>query len=72
MPKAVLMYNLEDYDDKMSHARAVKALDLVLAIGHIRDRLHHYAKYDTELHFEQQELFEILDQYGIDLDKLIV
>ncbi len=68
--KAFLSFELTDYDDKMAHARAVKALDLILALNHIQDRLRSYAKYEPDKHFEQSEFFEILDSYNINLDEL--
>lgn len=69
--KAVLSFDMGDYDDRLAHLQAVKAKELVLALNAVQDRLRYYAKYDAEKTLEQDEFIEILDKYNIDLQSLL-
>jgi len=80
MAKATLEYDLNDTDDSMAHLRAVKSLDMALALW---DIVHNTKKglewslegkeidkYDTlELVFEK--IHEILNEHNINTDELI-
>jgi hypothetical protein len=80
MAKAILEYDLNDYDDKLAHLRAVKSLDMGLALW---DIVHNTKKglewamegkeldkYDAlEMVFEK--IHEILQEHNIDTEELI-
>ena len=80
MAKAILEYNLSDPDDVMAHKRAIKSLDMAMALW---DIVHNTKKglewsmegkeidkYDAlELVFEK--IHEILDDHNINTDELI-
>ena len=80
MAKAILEFDLNERDDKMAHLRAVKSLDLAMALWDIthntKKRLEwslegkEIDKYDTlELIFEK--IYEILEEHKINTDELI-
>jgi hypothetical protein len=80
MAKAILEYDLNDFDDKLAHFRAVKSLDMGLALW---DIVHNTKKglewamegkeldkYDAlEMVFEK--IHEILQEHNIDTEELI-
>ena len=81
MAEAILKYDLNDSDDAMAHMRAVKSLDLALALWDIT----HNTKKRIEWSLESKELnkyevldlvyeriYEILDEHNIKLDDLII
>jgi len=81
MAKATLEYNLSDIDDTYAHKRAVKSLDLALALWEITHNTKkglewsmegkEIDKYDAlELVFEK--IHEIISENNIDLDDLIL
>lgn len=80
MAKATLEFDLNDFDDKMAHLRAVKSLDMALALW----SLVHNTKKGLEWSFEGKEIdkyealelvyekiHEILDEHNINTDELI-
>ena len=81
MAKAKLKYDLNDVDDAYAHKRAVKSLDLALALWEITHNTKkglewsmegkEIDKYDAlELVFEK--IHEIISEHNIDLDDLIL
>jgi hypothetical protein len=81
MAKAKLEYDLNDVDDAYAHKRAVKSLDLALALWEITHNTKkglewsmegkEIDKYDAlELVFEK--IHEIISEHNIDLDDLIL
>ncbi len=81
MAEAILKYNLNDNDDSMAHMRAVKSLDMALALWDIT----HNTKKSLEWSMEGKEMdkydalemvfdkiYEILDEHNIKLDDLII
>ena len=81
MAEAILKYDLNDSDDAMAHMRAVKSLDMALALWDIP----HNTKKSIEWSLESKELnkyevldlvyeriYEILDEHNIKLDDLII
>ena len=81
MAEAILKYDLNDSDDSMAHMRAVKSLDMALALWDIT----HNTKKRIEWSLESKELnkyevldlvyeriYEILDEHNIKLDDLII
>jgi hypothetical protein len=80
MAKATLEYDLNEPDDVMAHLRAVKSLDMAIALW---DIVHNTKKslewsledkeidkYDT-LDLVFQKIHEILDEHNINTDELI-
>lgn len=81
MAKGTLKYDLSDVDDAYAHKRAVKSLDLALALWEITHNTKkglewsmegkEIDKYDAlELVFEK--IHEIISEHNIDLDDLIL
>lgn len=82
MPQATLTFDLTDSDDVMAHTRAVKSLDLALAIWDIV----HNTKKSLEWSLESKEdisrydvvdlvyekIYAILEEHDIVIDKLII
>jgi hypothetical protein len=80
MAKATLTFDLTDPDDVMEHKRAVKSLDMAMALW---DIVHNTKKglewsmegkemdkYDT-LEMVYEKIYEILDNHNINTDELI-
>jgi hypothetical protein len=81
MAKAKIEYDLSDVDDMYAHKRAIKSLDLALALWEITHNTKkglewsmegkEIDKYDAlELVFDK--IHEIMSEHNIDLDDLIV
>ena len=81
MPQATLTFNLDDADDIRAHLRAVKSLDLALAIWDIvhntkkslkwEAETKDISKYDT-IDLVYDRIYAILEEHDIVIDKLIV
>jgi hypothetical protein len=80
MAKAKLEFDLNDQDDRMAHLRAVKSLDMAMALWDITHNTKkglewamegkEIDKYDAlEMVFEK--IHEILNAHNIDTDELI-
>ena len=80
--KAKLEYDLNDFDDKMAHLRAVKSLDMASALFEITQNLRKKVIRrfeDDEKEYDEfdgiQEVFdrihEILEDNNINIDELI-
>ncbi len=76
--KAVLEFNLDEPDDRQSHMRAVKALDLTIALWDVQEYLHR--KIDNgqltpeqRAVFEeiQKEFFSIKDNHNITFEDIL-
>ena len=81
MAEAILKYDLNDSDDTMAHMRAVKSLDMALALWDIT----HNTKKSIEWSLEGKELdkyevldmvyekiYEILEEHNIKMNDLII
>jgi hypothetical protein len=81
MPKATLKYDLSDPDDFIAHLRAIKSLDMALAIWNIvhntKKNLHRTIG-ETDLSPDDvidevyKKIYEILDDHNIDSEELII
>lgn len=78
--KALLEFNLDDTDDKMAHLRAVKSLDMALALWAMDEYLRSGIKYAPDsmpseaygmLQEVRDKLHKTMSKYSIDLDELI-
>ena len=86
MAEAILKYDLNDTDDAMAHMRAVKSLDMALALWDITHNTKKSIGYTLEgkdfkgesvtnyevLEMVYERIYEILDEHNIKLDDLIV
>jgi hypothetical protein len=81
MPKATLKYDLSDPDDFIAHLRAIKSLDMALAIWNIvhntKKNLHRTIG-ETDLSPDDvidevyKKIYEILDDHNIDSEELVI
>ena len=78
--KAILEFDLDNPDDKMSHLRCIKATEMMITLWEIDQHLRSLTKYapDTtseetydELVGVRKRLHEIMDDNGITFDGLI-
>ena len=76
--KATLDFNLDDSDDARAHLRAVKALDMALALWDMQQYFRGKLKHgelsndaDSALSNARDILREIMSDHSIDLDELI-
>lgn len=64
--KAILEFDLDDFDDRAQHEMAIKGKDTYMALTKIKEFL-----WDTEASSRDHESFnDILYGYGINLDVL--
>ena len=78
MPKAILEFNLDEQDDQVAHLRAVKALDMTLALWDMDQYLRGLIKHGEldhnvyeALQAARDKLYEIKNNHSIDLDELL-
>lgn len=80
MAKAILEFDLTDPDDNVAHNRAVKALDLCLALWDIDQYLRAQTKYAPDdmpdevydaLSKARDEFYSIMSEHTISLDNLL-
>jgi hypothetical protein len=81
MPQATLKYDLSDPDDFIAHLRAIKSLDMALAIWDIvhntKKNLHRTIG-ETDLSPDDvidevyKKIYEILEDHNIDSEELII
>lgn len=73
--KSILKFDLENKDDEYELNRCLKSLDMILALNEIKESIRQKIKYqDIEvinLEEFQEEFFEILSNYDINIDKLV-
>ncbi len=78
--KAILEFNLDEGDDKAAHLRAIKALDMAIALWDMDEYLRGQTKYASDLmpievykslEGVRDQLREIMNERSIDLDELL-
>lgn len=81
MPKAIIEYNLSDFDDNMAHLRAVKSSDMVIVLWEIVYNMKKKVKAQIEdesldghdaLDKIYEHIIECMSEHGIKIDELIV
>jgi hypothetical protein len=81
MAQAIIKYDLNDVDDSMAHKRAVKSLDMALALWDITHNTKKSLEWGMEgkemdkyeaLDMVYEKIYEILDEHNIKLDDLII
>jgi hypothetical protein len=81
MAEAILKYDLNDTDDAMAHMRAVKSLDMALALWELLnnskrnlERAMHEREMDKyeALDMVYERIYELMDEHNLKLDDLII
>jgi len=81
MAKAILEYDLNDSDDSMAHMRAVKSLDMAMALWTITNNTKKSLEWSMEgkemdkydaLELVYEKIYEIMEEHNINLDDLLV
>ena len=81
MAEAILKYDLNDMDDAMAHMRAVKSLDMALALWELLNnskRTLERAMHEKEMNKYEaldmvyERIYELMDEHNIKLDDLII
>ena len=81
MAEAILKYDLNDSDDAMAHMRAVKSLDMALALWDITHNTKKSIEWSLEgkeidkyevLDIVYERIYEILEEHNIKMDDLII
>ena len=69
--KANLEFNLNEPEDVMAHLRCTKALDMALALWAFSNRLRSIEKHGSGNEDIFQEFYDILEEYDLNIEKLI-
>lgn len=77
--KAILEFNMDEFEDVVAHKRATKALDVLLVLYDFDQHLRSELKYNETLTDEQYEkldklrdkLYEIMNERSVSLDELL-
>jgi hypothetical protein len=75
MMKAKLIFNLEDVDDQVAFERCSKSLDMALALFSFSNKLRSIEKYgsgEEDIESISKDFYDILQEYNINLEKLIL
>jgi hypothetical protein len=81
MAKAKIEFDLNDIDDRMAHLRAVKSLDMAMALWDITHNTKKRLEWSLEgkdidkyevLEMVFDKIYEILDEHNVRTDELIV
>jgi len=73
--KAKLIFDLDIIDDVVAYERCNKALDISLALWDFSNKLRSIAKYGEEednVESISKNFYDILEEYNINLEKLII
>lgn len=77
--KAILEFNMDEFDDVVAHKRATKSLDVLLVLYDFDQHLRSELKYNENLSEEEYEkldklrdkLYEIMNERNVSLDELL-
>ena len=77
--KAILEFNMDEFEDVVAHKRAVKSLDVLLVLYDFDQHLRSELKYNENLTDEQYEkldkvrekLYEIMNERNVSIDELL-
>jgi hypothetical protein len=81
MAKATLEFDLNEFEDKVAHFRAVKSLDMALSLWEIVHNTKKGLEWSMEgkeidkyvaLELVFEKIHEILDEHNINTDELII
>jgi hypothetical protein len=79
MAKAILEFDLNEVEDVTAHKRAVKAIDMAMALWDMDQYLRQQLKYNDKITGEvydaldkaREQLREFMNQHNVDLDELL-
>ena len=79
MAKAILEFDLNEVEDVTAHKRAVKALDMAMALWDMDQYLRQQLKYNDKITGEvydaldkaREQLRDFMNNHNVDLDELI-
>lgn len=74
--RAVMMFDLDDLDDRLSHLRCTKSLDMALAMWTFQGKLRNLVDTSEDgKYLDEQHVWdawnEVLEEYAINLDNLV-
>jgi hypothetical protein len=81
MAKAKIEFDLNDPDDKVAHLRAVKSLDMAMALWDITHNTKKGLEWALEnkdvdkyevLEMVFEKIYEILDEHNVNTDELVI
>jgi hypothetical protein len=73
--KAKLIFDMDEPEDVMAHLRCTKALDMAMALWDFSNKLRSIYKYgsgEESIDDISKEFHDILEEYNINLEKLIL
>jgi len=80
MATAILKYDLDDFDDRQAHLRAVKSLDMALVLWEFarntRKKIEHKFDVQEDVNWNDvlqetfDSFFELLEEHNVDVDEL--
>jgi hypothetical protein len=70
--KAKLIFDMDEPEDVIAHLRCTKALDMALALWDFSNKLRSISKYGSGDEDISQEFYNILEEYNINLEKLVL
>jgi molecular chaperone GrpE (heat shock protein) len=81
MAEGILKYDLNDFDDRIAHLRAVKSSDMAMALWEIIHNTKKGLEWAMEgkdidkyevLEMVYEKIYEILEEHNIKIDDLII
>lgn len=77
--KAILEFNMDEFEDVVAHKRAIKSLDVLLVLYDFDQHLRSELKYNENLSEQEYEkldklrdkLYEIMNERSVSLDELL-
>jgi hypothetical protein len=77
--KATLEFNMDEIDDVTAHKRAIKSLDMILALSDFDNHLRSELKYNenlSEVEYDlldktREKLYEIMNEHNVSIDELL-
>lgn len=75
--RATLLFDLDDLDDRLSHLRCIKSIDMALAMWTFQGKLRNLVDTSEDgKYLDEQHVWdawnEVLEEYSINLDNLVV
>jgi hypothetical protein len=75
--RATLLFDLDEQEDRMSHLRAIKGLDMALAMWNFAGKLRHIVDASEDGKYIDEDLVwkawqECLEEYDINFDRLLI
>ena len=79
MAKAILEFDLNEFDDRVEHARMIKSLDILMMMHEYDQYLRSETRYNEKLTQEEHDVlqlardkfYELMNARGISIDELL-